>query len=287
MTRMNRLNDKVAIITGATSGIGRACAVAFAAEGAHVVVAGRRRDIGTALASSLGGNALFVTTDVSRDGDLKALVEVTLERFGRIDCMISNAGGISTTGPIAETDPEALHHDFMMHVHAPFLAMKYASPSMVARRSGSFINMSSISALRAGFNVFGYEVARAALVHLTHCAALELGEHSVRVNSILPGPTRTGIFAKAGGMDADAADEDTEAVEPAFAQILPSVQAMPGMIQARDIANAAVFLASDEARYVNGHDLVVDGGITAGRPASTMRADWQFLAKGFQSAAKA
>ena len=283
---MKRLEDKVAIITGATSGIGRACAVAFAAEGARVVVAGRRRDAGTAVAASLGNGATFVATDVSREGDLKALVDTTLERFGRIDCVISNAGGTSATGPIADTDPKAFDHDFVMHVRAPFLAMKYASPSMVARRSGSFINMSSISALSAGLNVFGYEVAKAALAHLTRCAAIELGEHGVRVNCISPGPTRTGIFAKAGGVDADAADRTTEAVEFAFAGLLPQFQAMPGMIQAEDIANAAVFLASDEARYVNGHDLVVDGGITAGRPAATMKASWQVLAEGLQSFGK-
>src|ERR1700752_1423771 len=131
---MNRLKDKVAIITGGTSGIGRACAVAFAAEGAQVVVGGRRREAGNALASSLGEGAMFVATDVAREGDVKALVETTLERFRRIDCVISNAGSASTTGAIADTDPKALDHDFVMHVRAPFLAMKYASPSMASRR---------------------------------------------------------------------------------------------------------------------------------------------------------
>ena len=280
---MQRLKEKVAIITGGTSGIGRACAVAYAREGAPVVVAGRRRDAGTALAASLGNGSIFVATDVTREEDIEALVHSTLERFGRIDCVISNAGSGSATGPIAETDPKAFDHDFAMHVRAPFLAMKYASPLMVGRRTGCFINVSSISALRAGYNVFGYEVAKAALAHLTRCAAIELGEKGVRVNSVSPGPTRTGIFAKAGGVDAARADERIEGVEAAFATLLPAVQAMPGMVHAEDIANAAVFLASDEARFVNGHDLVVDGGITAGRPASTMQADWQALAQGLQS----
>ena len=146
---------------------------------------------------------------------------------------------------------------------------------MVARHTGSFIDMSSISAHRAGFNVFGYEVAKAALVHLTRCAAIELGEKGVRVNSISPGPTRTGIFAKAGGVDHDAADERMEAVEAAFADLLPSIQAMPGMIHAEDIANAAVFLASDEARFVNGRWLaergrpsVTDGSRSSRTPAT-------------------
>jgi len=283
-TSAMRLKDKVAIITGGTSGIGRACAVAFSREGAKVVIAGRRSQVGHAIAASLGGRSMFVVADVTREDDIKALVDRTLERCGRIDCVISNAGSASATGPIADTDPKAFDDDFTMHVRAPFLAMKYASPTMVARRTGSFINMSSISAGRAGFNVFGYEVAKAALAHLTRCAAIELGEKGIRVNTISPGPTRTGIFAKAGGVDDDAADQHMEAVEAAFANLLPAVQAMPGMIHAEDIANAAVFLASDEARFVNGHDLVIDGGITAGRPAATMKAGWQALADGLQSA---
>jgi NAD(P)-dependent dehydrogenase (short-subunit alcohol dehydrogenase family) len=279
---MERLKDQVAIITGGTSGIGLACATAFLREGAHVVIAGRRRSTGSALAASLGDRSIFVAADVTREDDIRRLVAETLDRFGRIDCVISNAGAASATGAIADTDPRAFDHDIAVHVRAPFLAMKFASPAMVAHRSGSFIHMSSISAVRAGFNVFGYEVAKAALVHLTRCAALELGEKGVRVNSISPGPTRTGIFAKAGGLDSDTADQRVEGVEEAFANLLPAVQAMPGMIQAEDVAHAAVFLASDEARFINGHDLVVDGGITAGRPATTMRAGWEALAEGLQ-----
>jgi NAD(P)-dependent dehydrogenase (short-subunit alcohol dehydrogenase family) len=279
---MKRLEDKVAIVTGATSGIGRSCAVRFAQEGAHVVVAGRRREAGEAVAASLGGRSLFVQADVSCEEDIRALVETTLRRFGRIDCVVNNAGSGSSTGAIADTDPRAFDQDLRVHVRAPFLAMKFASPSMVARRAGSFINMSSISAHRAGFNTFGYEVAKAAVVHLTRCAAIELGEKGVRVNSISPGPTRTPIFAKAAGASPEDAERDIENVEAAFAALLPTVQAMPGMVHAEDIAAAAVFLASDEARFVNGHDLVVDGGITAGRPAATMKAGWQVLAEGLR-----
>jgi len=281
---MTKLRDRVAIITGATSGIGRACAEAFAREGASVVVVGRRKDVGEKLATALKNASCFTAADVSRQSDIEALVKQTLDRFGRIDIVVNNAGSVSATGPIADTDPAAFDHDIAVHVRAPFLAMKYASPSMAARGSGCFINMSSVSGIRAGFNVFGYEVAKAALVHLTRCAALELGEKGIRVNSISPGPTRTGIFAKAGGVAAETADSQMEAVEQAFAAILPAVQALPGMIHAEDIAAAAVFLASDDARFVNGHDLVVDGGITAGRPAAAMREGWQALAAGMQKA---
>ena len=114
--------------------------------------------------------------------------------------------------------------------------------------------------------------------------AIELGEKGVRVNSISPGPTRTPIFAKAAGANPEDAERGIENVEAAFAALLPTVQAMPGMVHAEDIAAAAVFLASDEARFVNGHDLIVDGGITAGRPAATMKAAWQTLAEGLRSA---
>src|ERR1044071_7072548 len=228
---MAKLTDKVAVITGATSGIGRACAVAFASEGAHVVAAGRRRDAGEELVRALAGRSTFVAADVTREEDIKSLVESALDRFGKIDCVISNAGSTSKTGPIADTEPAAFDHDFAVHVRAPFLAMKYAVPSMAERGSGSFIHMSSISANRAGLNVFGYEVAKAALVHLTRCAALELGEKGIRVNAISPGPTATGIFAKAGGVPDDAADTTAAPVEKAVAGLLPGAQETAGLSQ--------------------------------------------------------
>ena len=281
---MDRLKSKVAIVTGGTSGIGRAAALRFAEEGARIVVAGRRLEIGSALAASLGDNAMFVATDVLREEDIKVLIDRTLDRFGQIDCFVSNAGSGSATASIAKTTADAFDHDLALHLRAAFFAMKYASPAMVSRGSGSFITMSSVSAHRAGFNTFGYEVAKAALVHLTRCAAIELGEKGVRVNSISPGPTLTGIFVKAGGMNHDAADQRTHEIKTAFKDLLSPIQPLPGMIHAEDVAAAAVFLASDEARYINGHDLTVDGGITAGRPASTMAAGWQALREALRAA---
>jgi NAD(P)-dependent dehydrogenase (short-subunit alcohol dehydrogenase family) len=267
---MDRLRNKVAIITGGTSGIGRACAIRFAAQGARVVISGRRRDLGETLARKLGTPAVFIAADVTAEGDVRSLIEQTLERFGQIDCVVSNAGSGSATGRLAVSATSDFDHDLALHVKAPFLAIRYASASMVARGQGCFIHMSSISAHRAGYNRFGYEVAKAALVQLTRCAAIELGEKGVRVNSISPGPTLTPIFGEAAAGD----ERHLRTIERAFNSVLPRIQAMPGMVHAEDIADAALFLASDEARYVNGHDLIVDGGISAGRPARVMQSDW-------------
>ncbi|XYH94949.1 SDR family NAD(P)-dependent oxidoreductase [Sorangium sp. So ce1128] len=279
---MRGIEDQVVVITGGTSGIGRACAARFAGGGAHVVVAGRRRELGETIARAIGERAMFVPADVTREADIKGLLDAALDRHGRIDCVISNAGTGSATTSIPETAPADFDRDLVLHVRAPFLVMKHASPSMIRRGKGSFINMSSISGRMAGFNTFGYEVAKAALVHLTRCAALELGEKGVRVNAISPGPTLTGIFGKHVGNDAEAAEGELRRVEAAFEDLLPAVQPLRGMIRAEDIANAALFLASDEARYINGHDLVVDGGICAGRPATTMRASWEALSQALQ-----
>ena len=282
---MARLSGKVMVVTGATSGIGRACARRFAEEGARVVIAGRRGDLGEALALDLGEDAMFVACDVTRDADLRRLIDRTLARFGQLDGVVSNAGAASATGEIPLSDPADLDRDYALHVRAPFLAMKYAGPAMIARGTGSFINMSSISAHRAGFNTFGYEVAKAALVHLTRCAAIEFGERGVRANSISPGPTLTGIFAKHSGADPAAVERAQAETAAVFTRLLPQVQALPGMIHAEDIANAALFLASDEARYVNGHDLIVDGGITAGRPAAARKASCAAIAGALEGVA--
>jgi NAD(P)-dependent dehydrogenase (short-subunit alcohol dehydrogenase family) len=273
------IGERVVIVTGATSGIGRACAERFAAGGDAVVIAARRRRLGEALAAQLGPRARFVETDVTRPDDIARLVDETQDRLGGIDVFVSNAGAGSTTGPIAATDLAELERDISLHVYAPFLAIRRAAPAMAAAGRGAFINISSISARYAGFNSFGYEVAKAALTHLTRCAALELGEFGIRVNSVSPGPTLTGIFGKHVGVDPDAADAQAGAIEAAFLRMLPQVQATPGMARAQDIAAAVWFLASDAARFVNGHDLVVDGGITAGRPAKAMREGWRALAE--------
>ena len=280
---MDRFSSHVVVITGATSGIGLACAERFAREGAAVVLVGRRRERGDEAAKEIGDQATFIAADVTQEDDIRSLFRGVLDRFGRIDCVINNAGSVSNTTSIPGTSASDFDQDLALHVRATFLTMKYASPAMMERGAGCFINMSSISGHRAGFNTFGYEVAKAAVEHLTRCAALELGECGVRVNAISPGPTLTGIFGKHVGDEAHAAEARLDEVERLFTSFLPAVQAVRGMIHAEDIASAAAFLASDEARFVNGHNLVVDGGISAGRPASVMMAGWQAISDALRS----
>jgi NAD(P)-dependent dehydrogenase (short-subunit alcohol dehydrogenase family) len=141
--------------------------------------------------------------------------------------------------------------------------------------------MASIVGHRAGIGSLAYSTAKAAVLHLTRCAAIELGEHGVRVNSISPGPVVTGIFGKAMGVAEGAADRGADDVRAAFAEILPQVQPLPGVGSADDVARAALFLASDDSRFVNGHDLVVDGGSTIGRPAPVMRAHMEAFGRAF------
>lgn len=129
--------DRVIVVTGATSGIGRACVELFAKEGAQVVLAGRRRELGAAVAEAIGERAFFVASDVTREADIAALIEAAMTRFGRIDALINNAGAASTTGALADTEVEAFDNDWALHVRAAFLTMKYAAPHMIAVGGGS------------------------------------------------------------------------------------------------------------------------------------------------------
>ena len=257
---MGVLDGKIAIITGGTSGIGERTAELFVEEGATVVIAGRRQEVGEALAARLGQSASFVRTDVNREEDIKALIEGTVARFGRLDCLFGNAG--SGGPPVSITELEVEKFDAMMGVlvRSVAIGMKYAGIAMLKQGSGSIINTSSIGAWRGGGASHTYCAAKAAVSHLTRCVATELGEHGIRVNSISPGAIVTGIFAKGVGLDAGAADRATQELMDRFAKAQPIPRAgLPD-----DIARAALYLASDASGFVNGHDLVVDGGMITG-----------------------
>src|SRR6266851_4782848 len=217
---MGRLDGKVAVITGATSGIGLRTAEIFVAEGARIVIAGRRVPEGEALASKLGANCVFRRTDVTVDGEMATLVRSVM------------------------------------------LGMKHAAPHMRRQGSGSIINNGSIAGRLAGFSSsMVYGAAKAAVIHLTKCVAMELGESGIRVNSISPGAIATGIFGKALGLSVEAAEKTSDVMR----EVYKTAQPIPRAGLPEDIAHAAVFLASDESSFINGHDLVVDGAITGGR----------------------
>ena len=259
---MARLDGKVCIITGATSGIGRRTAEIFVAEGARVVIAGRREAEGQAVASALGTACDFVRTDVTDEAQVRALVDFTVARHGRVDCLFNNAGGPAPQGGIESIPAEGFDAAIATLLRSVVFGMKHVAPVMVRQRSGSLINNGSVAGHQAGLSSsLIYSAAKAAVIHLTRCVAMQLGEQGVRVNSISPGGIATGMFGKVAGLPAEQAERTAELAKGALAAMQPIPRAgLPD-----DVALAAVFLASDDSTFVNGHDLVVDGGLLGGQ----------------------
>ena len=273
---MGRLDGKVAVITGATSGIGLRTAEAFVAEGAKVVIAGRRVAEGEALGKKLGGSCVFRQTDVTIEEQMHALIALAVDKFGKLDCLFNNAGGPAQTGGIEGLEVARFDAAMATLVRSVVLGMKHAAPYMKKQGSGSIINNGSIAGRLAGFSSsIVYGEAKAAVIHLTRCVAMELGESGVRVNSISPGAIATGILAKALGLSTEAA----ETTDTIMREVYKSAQPIPRAGLPDDIARAAVFLASDESSFVNGHDLVVDGAITGGRNWSQQQQGYVALRK--------
>jgi len=281
------LKGKVAVITGGTSGIGARTAEVFVAHGAKVVIAGRRQARGEKLAQKLGDAASFIRTDVSVEADVKAMIDHAVSRFGRLDCLVNNAGTPSQYVDIMEVDLEKFDAAIALHVRAALAGMKYAARVMAVEGTGSIINVASINGTRAGLGGHYYSAAKAAAIHLTRCAAVELGEKGIRVNSLSPGPIATGIFLKHMGMQPDEADEHPEYAEAAIRSILPRYQPLPFVGRADDVAEAALFLASDASRLITGQDLVVDGGISAGWPIAGVRPDRELFFRKCQASRSA
>lgn len=277
------LEGKVAVITGGTSGIGARTAEVFVANGAKVVIAGRRQERGRKLAEKLGQAASFVRTDVSIEEDVKAMIEHAVNRFGRLDCLMNNAGRGSQFATIAEVDLEQFDAVIAVHLRGALAGMKYAARVMAAQRTGSIINIASVNGIRAGLGGHYYSAAKAGMIHLTRCAAVELGEKGIRVNNISPGMIATGAFAKYSGMDPEMADDKPEIAEAAIRSIVPRWQPLQIVGHMDDIAQAALYLASDASRFVTGQNLVVDGGISAGWPIAAVRPDRETFFRAFQA----
>jgi NAD(P)-dependent dehydrogenase (short-subunit alcohol dehydrogenase family) len=278
---MARLEGKVAVITGATSGIGLKTAEIFVAEGARIVIAGRRVREGETLAERLGPNCIFKQTDVTDEDEMRALIAAAVESFGRIDCLFNNAGGPAQTGGIEGLEVARFDAAMATLVRSVMLGMKHAAPHMKKQGAGSIINNGSIAGRLAGFSSsVVYGAAKAAVIHLTKCVAMELGESNVRVNSISPGAIATGIFGKALGLSVDAAEKTAATMRDIYKTAQPIQRA--GLPE--DIAYGAVFLASDESAFLNGHDLVIDGGITGGRNWTAQQQGYVALRNAFDQA---
>ena len=254
-----RLAGKVAIITGATSGIGEAAARRFAAEGARVMLAGRTTDKGERLARELGGDAVFQRTDVMREAEIAALVDAAVARFGRLDCLFNNAGA-PDRGTLETITEEDFDYSLRLLLGAVVFGIKHAARVMKPQQGGSIINNSSIAAHRTAQGGYLYSAAKAAVSQVTRLAGVELGAHGIRVNAISPGAIATPIFwggsARAQTLSEEENRRKLEKLERNLARATP----LPRAGYPDDIAHAAVFLASDEASFVNCHDLVVDGG---------------------------
>ena len=254
---MGVLNGKVAVVTGGTSGIGERIVEVFVEEGAKVVVAARREEEGEALEKRLA--VVFVRADVSSEADAKAMIDHAVTRFGRLDCLVNNAGIPAPMVSIAEIDVANIDHVLAVNVRGVLLGIKHAAPVMLSQGAGSIINIASMVAHRGGMSSHVYTASKGAVLALTRSAAAELGEKGIRVNSISPGAIVTGIFGKAAGVDGAKADKLAGLVKEAFA----SLQPIPRAGVPDDIARAAVYLASDGSSFVNGQDIMVDGGHTA------------------------
>jgi NAD(P)-dependent dehydrogenase (short-subunit alcohol dehydrogenase family) len=254
---MGALDGKIAIVTGGTSGIGEGVAKAFVSEGAKVVIVGRREEEGRALEKQIG--VRFIRADVANEADVKGMVDKTVEWFGRVDCLVNNAGIPAPMVSITEVDVATIDQVLAINVKGVVLGIKHAAPLMLAQQSGSIINISSMAAHRGGVSGHIYTASKGAVSALTRSAAAELGEKGVRVNSISPGAIVTGIFGKNAGLEGSKADQVAGLVKEAFARVQPIPR--PGMPD--DIAQATVFLASDGSGFINGQDIVIDGGHTA------------------------
>ncbi|MBM2713585.1 glucose 1-dehydrogenase [Mesorhizobium caraganae] len=252
---MGRLDGKAAAITGGCQGIGLATVELFVAEGAKVVVADLLAPEGDALCERLGPACVFKKTDVTDEDQVRGLIELAVTRFGRIDCLFNNAGMLGQSGGIESMQVDRFDRVMASHARSVMLGMKHAAPHMKKQGSGSIINTGSISGIQAVSAYMDYSAAKAAVIHLTKCVAMELGEFGVRVNSVSPGQIATGM-GRTG----------PEALQKAaiLREFNKTRQPIPRSGLPEDIAFAVLYLASDESSFVNGHDLVVDGGMIGG-----------------------
>jgi NAD(P)-dependent dehydrogenase (short-subunit alcohol dehydrogenase family) len=252
--------DQVVLITGGASGIGAAMAERFAKEGAWVVIADIEQERGEETSARLGNHVSFFQTDVSGETSFCSMIASAHQRFGRIDALINNAGISGPGGSIADISVEDFDRTMAVLLRGTFLGMKHVAPVMKQRGSGVIINIASVAGLIAGNGLHLYSAAKAGIIHLTRSVALELAEFGIRVNCICPGAIATPLFGKTAGLTTD----ESERSLPALKDLLKGMQPLGQVGLPEDIANAALWLASSESRFVTGQIIAVDGGVTAG-----------------------
>jgi len=255
-----RLQGKVAVITGAASGIGLATLELFVEEGAKVLAADRQVEAGQALARRFPGAVHFQACDVTEPAQIRQAIDTAADHFGGLDILFSNAGAVGSLAGVETFDEAEWDTTHALLLRSVAAGAAYAVPHMKRRGGGSIINTSSISALQAGYAPLAYSVAKAGVLHYTRVAAAELSAHRIRINAIVPGFIATHIFGAMMNLGPEQA-----------AQLLQQVADKSGTAnpigrsgRPRDIAEAVVFLASDAATFITGTHLTVDGGITLG-----------------------
>lgn len=253
-----RLKGITAVVTGGSSGIGAATVQLFLEEGANVINADLQAPPDGA------SDAIFRRTDVRREDEVAALIDFAVSEFGRLDVMFNNAGAGRLTGPIDTITLEDYDWHMSILQRGVFLGIKHAARVMKPRGAGAIINTASVAGLQTGSGGLLYSTAKAAVIHLTRCAAAELGESGIRVNCICPGGVATPIFARAFGLS----QTDAERTTPIIREALSKTQPIQRCGEPIDIARAALWLASEESSFVNGASIVVDGGLTLGRSYS-------------------
>ena len=258
-----RIDGKVAVITGGASGIGEGSVRLFAEEGGRVVVADIQDERGQALVESIGGETSYVHADVSVEAEVQGAVAHAIDRFGRIDAIFNNAGFGGALEGILDVEEESYDQTMDGLLKGVFFGIKHTARAMRSQGDGgAIVSTASVAGVDAGNGPTIYSVAKGAVMHLTKVAAYELGEHGIRVNCICPGGIATPIFGKSLGMSSEDADKTVEAM----AQVMGRFQPIARSGRPSDIAHAALWLSSDDSSFVTGHALVVDGGLTLGRP---------------------
>ncbi len=255
-----RFSGKTAVVTGAASGIGKASVLLLAGEGAVVYAADVDEAGGAELASQSNGMIRFQRCDVTKTEDIKALMDRAAAETGGIDIVFNNAGAGGDGAPIDQIEPEGWDRTMDLLLRSVAFGIRYAVPHMIGRKNASIINTSSVAAVGPGYSPNAYAVAKAGVLHLTKMSAADLAKHQIRVNAIQPGFINTNIFTNSLELTGEKAEIGRQAIAAMSAHAQPVARGG----QSEDIANAMAFLASEEASFVNGTSIVVDGGITIG-----------------------